>query len=109
MNSNTNEFLDVGGNVRPTMSYAGQYIVRIQYVGLNKIGAIKVIRDAYGLTLKAAKELVEWPGGWLTTKEVLSLLKTLYMSYGNSEYCEENWLIMIERPEPVNMLGGSYS
>ena len=91
------------GNV-PEMTYTPNAGIRIEYVGRNKISAIKAVRNVYGLTLKAAKDVIEWPGGWVTTDAVMKLLQKEYSSSNYHEHVPENWQVVKIRPEPINLM-----
>lgn len=74
----------------PVMTYSDP-TVHVQYTGTYKIAAIKTLRSIFGLELRAAKDLVEWRGGFIVNRMVMDLLNAEYgrnvQSYADTANC----------------------
>jgi hypothetical protein len=85
-------------NTPPKMEY--QHKHRIRYIGSNKISAIKSLSRVTGLTLKSAKEAVEWSGGFMIPQPVLILVQRDYESETGFIH---HWVEITPMPEPIEL------
>lgn len=92
----------------PQMTYSDNN-VRARYDGNLKISAIKTVRSVFGLDLRAAKDLVEWPGGFTIHRNVFDTLNSIFRDNAkmyDGDYVIGAFVIMEEFPEPINMTRG---
>jgi hypothetical protein len=54
------------------------------YVGTDKISAIKAVRMVLGVTLKEAKDLVEWQGGFAAPNYLWNCIQHEYNTFRKS-------------------------
>ena len=82
--------------------------VKVVYKGVNKIFAVKTIREIYGLTLKSAKDIVEYEGGFLVTTTMLDIIRNLYESkignFTNTDFNNNDWHVIPETLPPIENL-----
>ena len=74
--------------------------IKVVYKGVNKIFAVKTICNIYGLTLKSAKDIVEYEGGFLVTTTMLDIIRNLYESkignFTNTDFNNNDWHVIPE-------------
>lgn len=94
----------------PRMTYLSGNVstqVRIEFIGRNKIQAIRAVRDIFGLSLRAAKDLIEWPGGFVVSPRLFQIIKNEYMNNPPPGAEVLDWREIKTRPEPIYMLNGA--
>lgn len=86
-------------NKPPVMEYLAK--IRIEYIGTDKIGAIRALRQHTGLTLKSAKDAITWPGGIVMVEALFeNVLHHYTSSTGRSR---DDWRKMLPPPDPVEL------
>lgn len=83
----------------PSMEYQDRK--RYHYVGTAKVSAVKALRRLTGLTLKSAKDAVEWEGGIMLTNSQIIVLQRLYAEELNTS--RSDWQEIIERPAAITL------
>jgi hypothetical protein len=96
---NLGEILQAALRQPPRMEYQDRK--RYHYVGTAKISAIKALRRLTGLTLKSAKNAVEWEGGIMLTNSQIMVLQRLYVEEVTAS--QSDWQEIIERPAAITL------
>ena len=87
----------------PTISYQDNDYLMI-YVGRRKIDAIKAVRNTFGLTLKSAKDIVEWPGGFVVKGSQYRVVRKIYLDGSfPQELSEKDWTVTRVGIPPVDL------
>lgn len=86
----------------PQMTYTNR--VQVEYIGKYRIDALKALRRVTGLSLKSAKEAIEWPGGFEVSGFVYAAIVETYLSDAMSLGGHgSDWREIKERPAPISL------
>lgn len=86
----------------PQMTYVSR--VRIEYVGDYRISAIRAIRKVTGLSLKSAKDVIEWSGGFEISAFAYAAIVEEYLTDAMHMGAHgKDWREINERPEPIKL------
>ena len=94
------EALAESQNYAPKMEY--QHCIRVIYTGNSKIAAVKALRSVTGLTLKSAKDAIEWAGGIEMPRSVFMAIRREHAQMTDIETYQA-WEEIVERPEPIKL------
>lgn len=84
----------------PQMEYSKK--IRVRYAGTEVIPAIKTLRYMFGLTLKSAKQTIEWEGGFMLPEAVMGLLFRLYTETARNADPRKDWVVVRDLP-PIEL------
>jgi hypothetical protein len=100
MEKTLGEIFEEARRTPPQMTYTSR--VRVEYIGKYRISALRAVRHCTGLSLKSAKEAIEWPGGFEVSGFVYAAIVEAYLSDAMSLGGHgSDWREIKERPAPI--------
>lgn len=100
MEKTLSEIIEEERRKPPQMTYTNR--VRVEYVGKFRISALRAVRHVTGLSLKSAKQAIEWSGGIEVSGFVYAAIVEAYLSDAMSLGGHgSDWREIKERPAPI--------
>jgi hypothetical protein len=101
MEKTLGEIFEEARRTPPQMTYTSR--VRVEYIGKYRISALRAVRSCTGLSLKSAKEAIEWPGGFEVSGIVYAAIVEAYLSHPTTSLGGHgsDWREIKERPAPI--------
>jgi hypothetical protein len=89
-------------NVSPPLTYTSR--VRIEFIGKAKVSAIRAVRSVTGLSLKSAKDVIEWPGGFAVSSFAYASIVEKYLEETSGINTHgSDWREISERPDAIEL------